>query len=263
MEFAVALLFNSLGIAVAVGAGTLLRLRRGFRRALVAAIAGAVLAAFLFGRDGPGLAALSAWPRPVALAAPFLPSLILASGIGGLAWFNRWLGSAATVALFGLAVQVLFGFVPVYGWGLIALPPLLAGLLVVAVRPSRRIAQAALVAGWLLVILTPATLALLNVTDQLEWEIARAATGYFRNASPQQNAAVVNVARRREIVGTALYLLVTLGTLTFVSIPVIEHLAGAIPDSRSSVDASPHEPGSPEKLVRRTRRCDRNGGDTR
>jgi hypothetical protein len=136
------------------------------------------------------------------------------------------------VAIYGLAVLILFGLVPIFGWGAVALPPLMAGLLMAAVRPRRRAAQAGLVCGWLLIILTPATLSLSNAIDQLEWEIARATTGYFRDYTPVQIAAVIDVARQREVAAVALYLLVTLGTLAVASIPVIEHLIDALPSAR-------------------------------
>lgn len=238
MGFAVALLFNGVAIGAGVGAGVLARQRSRLRRVLVAIPIAALVGALLFGRDGPLPLSLSPWLRPAGWDLPFLPSLILAGGVGCIAWLNRWSAAATVVAIYGLAVLILFGLVPIFGWGAVALPPLMAGLLVAAVRPRRRAAQAGLVCGWLLIILTPATLSLSNAIDQLEWEIARATTGYFRDYTPVQIAAVIDVARQREVAAVALYLLVTLGTLAVASIPVIEHLIDALPRARVSVGRS-------------------------
>lgn len=228
MEFATTLLFNGVAVVAGIGAGMLLQLRHGVHRAFMVTITALLIGALLIGREGPLPISLPSWVRLAEREVPFLASIILAGGVGYFAWLNRWSATAMMVVIYGFAVQALFGFVPIFGWGTVALPPLVAGLLVAVVRSRYRAAQAALVCGWLFVILAPATLALMNAIDLFEWEIARAATGYFHDFTPAEIAIMVATARQREVAATALYLLVTLGTLVLISVDVIERLIGAI-----------------------------------
>ena len=85
-----------------------------------------------------------------------------------------------------------------------------------APRRTRCAVPGALMLGWSLLLLAPATLALMNAIDQFEWEISRAATGYYQTLPAEQIATLISTVQQREIVATAIYVLVTVGTLGLV-----------------------------------------------
>jgi hypothetical protein len=238
MELGVTLLFDWFGVAVGIGLGVLARQPR---RAVRVAVAGALAVAL--GLFAPTLSGESPLLRVAGIqltdeSAQLLSRVVL---FGIMLALARCSGRLAAGVLFGVywgAVFALFGPYPISGWGLIAVPPLVAGMMLAAARPRQRIVQAVLVLGWSIVVLAPATLMLMNAVDQIEWEISRAATDGALGFSPDQLAALIGTAHQREVAATAIYLLVTAATLGVMWVPLIERLVNA--------------PGNHEALRRRS-----------
>lgn len=226
MEFAAMLLLNSIGVMVGIGLVALLRHPKIHWRLFVASLLAALLGFFLSGVPFP-FPALGGGLHLPPMAAHLATILCLLLTALTLTMLSRWLTAAGFVALYAVDIFLLLGFYPGSGWGLVAVPPLLAGVLIATAPARRRGVQFMLALGWLLVVLAPATMALMNTVDQLDWERARATTGYHQNLSPEQIATLVSVVHQREVGATALYLLVTLGTLGLISIALVERLIDA------------------------------------
>lgn len=123
--------------------------------------------------------------------------------------------------------MLAYGLAPIYGWGLIAIPPFVAGVVLASARPGRRTLQSAFIAGWSFLLLLPVTSALVNELDRLGWHLSRAVTGYDGPLAPAQLATLAAAIQQREAGTTLLYLLITLGTLGLAWLPAAEWLAGA------------------------------------
>lgn len=148
-----------------------------------------------------------------------LPPLVLILGgssilgtVVVLTWVNRFLALVPIVAVSVLGVYVVSGEWPpnpVYGWGLIAVPPLLAGLLLRAALAAGRRGQVITILGWVIVVVM-ALPTYIDAMDNQAWLTGRQALEMRDSGA---DTAIKAVGYRTEVTYTSIYLGVALAAL--------------------------------------------------